>query len=244
MKWPAKEESEVRPYGVNWVARLGTATIVTSVFAVTVGTVVIDSQADTDTTSTCIISGGKNGECAELTCTITTSDSFTYEVTIELPVRAFGELDNAASTATKREVIDMAAETCGLPGYSFTASPLELASWMRRLDSLMSRWAASGLAIGYNFPAEIGGSDADDPVGFPDYAIDAVAGTLAKSIAPGLGKSLSVEASREITESMNALRTATMQCLPRIKFPYGTPRGAGNKGFWRPFIVNAESNCC
>lgn len=244
LKFPAKEESEVRPYGVNWTGRLGSATILTSLFVVTAGTIIIDSQSDTDTTSNCVISGGKNGECAGLTCTVTTSDGFTYEESIELPIRSFDELDNAASTSTKRTLIDMAAETCGLPGFSFTASALEITSWLRRLDTLMSRWAASGLAIGYNFPASVGASDPDDVSGIPDYAIDAVAGTLAKSIAPSLGKTLSREAMMEITESMTALRNARSKCIPTLKYPYGTVRGAGSKRFWMPFIVNVSDDCC
>jgi hypothetical protein len=247
LKWPAKEESEVRPYGIDWAARLGTATILTSVFAVTVGTVVINSQTNTTKQSTCVISGGKNGECANLTCKVTTSDGYTYEETVELPVRALDDLDNASSTTTKRQLIDMAAEICGLPGYSFTASPTEISSWLRRLDTMMNNWAVSGLAVGYNFPVSVGASDPDDASGIPDYAVDAAAGGLANSIAPGLGKTISREARVLNTMAMTALRTAKTQCIPVMKFPHGTPRGAGSKSFglWQPFIVNAvDEGCC
>jgi hypothetical protein len=64
---------------------------------------------------------------------------------------------------------------------------------------------------------------------------------LARELAPGLGKSLSPDFQRNTAQAWNAA-IAFVVNVPIAKFPRSTPKGSGNKGYWRPFI-NEASGC-
>lgn len=240
IEWPAKEESEVRPYGLNWTARIAPATIVTSSLIVVEGNISIDSQAFNATTVTCIISGGTNGCPAILINTITTSDGDTWEEEITLLIMSSACIVSAPSTASKRTIIQMAYEKAGQPGYEFEATPEEVASAVRSLDALMSQWTIQGISINYNFPAVLGTSDPDEESGIPDWAVLAAVNALSYEEAPGMGKTMTPEARGSLARGLTALRAATLN-VPQMRLPRGTPSGAGNKPWstWQPYIVEA-----
>jgi hypothetical protein len=140
------------------------------------------------------------------------------------------------SSATKADLLDLVFEECGRAGYEFDRTPGEDASALRRLDAMMAQWAAEGIGIGYNFPAVFGRGQPSDPAGIPDAAIDTVASWAAFRIAPGMGKSLSIESRKAMADGKAFLRAETSE-IPWMLFPRTTARGIGNKprGVWYPF---------
>lgn len=241
--WEAKDAADVRPYGINWAPMLADGDTIVSASLTLVYGAQIDSQSNDDTTTMAVISGGVNGKPAKFTAQLVTTDGNTFNETIFLPIMSSACQNYMPSTATKRDLFEMAFEECGLPGYSFTAQPNEIASALRRLDATMRELEVRGIRIGYNFPPEVGASDPDDPALIPDYAITGVAGQLALKIAPGLGKTLSPEQKRGAGQSFVAMQAAS-SVVPELRMPRTTPWGSGNKpyGTWYPYVANA--NCC
>lgn len=241
--WQAKDAADVRPYGINWAPMLADGDTLATATLTLVQGAVIDSQSNEDTKTIAMISGGVNGRSAKFTALLTTTDGFTFEETIFLPIISSACSTYMPSTATKRDLFEMAFEECGLPGYSFTAQPNEISSALRRLDSTMRELEVQGVRIGYNFPAEVGASDPDEPALIPDYAINGVAGQLALRIAPGLGKTLSPEQKRGASLGMVAMQAAS-KVVPQVRLPRTTPKGSGNQPYatWYPYI--ADANCC
>lgn len=87
LTWETKDPDEVKDYQVDWSATLDEGdTIGSSNITWLSGTVVIDSQAKTDTASTCWLSGGTVGETSVFQARITTAGGRTFEQTIVLPV--------------------------------------------------------------------------------------------------------------------------------------------------------------
>lgn len=87
--WEApKDPEEIRDFGVNWAADLGSLTISTSTWSVVSGTVVIDSDTNTNTTTTVRLSGGTLGETCVLTNHVTLSDGQELEQSGKLHIRA------------------------------------------------------------------------------------------------------------------------------------------------------------
>lgn len=247
LKWPPKDEDEVRPYGVNWGPLLTSIsdTIDTSVLAVVSGGVVIDAQANDTTTMSCTISGGTNGTWATLTNTITTVTSGdTYEQTIYLLVQDSACILSVPSTATKLQIVQMAYEEAGQAGYEFDNSPEELASGLRKLDSLMGEWLNEGIDLHYNFPDAFGQGNLSDPAGIPDSCINGAAAWLGFRIMPGQGKAAGQPTIVALTMAKNAIRQATVR-KPTMQFARNTPRGIGNKpwSIWSPYAYPVSSGC-
>jgi hypothetical protein len=246
LTWPAKQQTETRTYGVDWSSRLNGAFISSVLFTVINGSVAIVAQSFTNTIASATVSGGINGECAELLCHIVDSNGIKYDAPITLAIRDWGDLGDQASTTTKRQIIEMAFEECGLPGYSFDASADEMSSAIRRLDALMAIDEISGMRLGYNFPAGIGKSDPDNMTGIPDYAVLAIAGQLASRIAPGLGKKLSQDQVRAFGQSFTNLQAKSL-CIKEVLWPSGTPSGAGNKSTLASSYMRNDADiveCC
>ncbi len=241
--WPARPPAGPGlDYEVDWLSWLDGDIISTSVFAFANdaqnvpidGGCTIDSQSNTDTTSTVWISGGTAGLTAELLCTITTQAGRTTDVAIFLPV-----VDPALaqpSTATKGTLVNMALEEIGLAPYEFDFSAQEQASALRRLDALMIEWETEGLALNYNYPPAIGQSQPTDAAGIDDRAVNAAIQQLALRLAPAIGKTISSESKLAYSQSLNALR-AMYAVIPSRCLQRGTPIGIGNKPWsvWRPF---------
>lgn len=231
LKWPPKDASETRPYGVNWGPLLASIsdTIATSVLTVVSGGVGIAAQSHDDTTMSCTISGGTNGTWAKLTNTITTVTSGdTYEQTIFLLVEDSACIVSVPSTSTKLQIVEMAYEEAGQAGYEFDNGPDELASGLRKLDALMGEWLNEGIDLHYNFPPAFGQGDLNDPTGIPDNCINGAAAWLGFRIMPGQGKAAGQPTLVALTMAKNAIRKATVR-TPTMQFARNTPLGSGNK---------------
>ncbi len=227
VSWSSKHETETRTYGIDWSARIGLNTIATIGFEVTQGTVVLTGQSFLNKVASVVVSGGVEGECAEILCRMTDSLGTEYITSVMLSIRDWDDLDNEASTSSKRQIVEMAFEWIGLPGYTFDASADEMASALRRLDTLMATDQIAGLRLNYNFPAGIGKSDPDEPSGIPDYAVLGISGQLAILVSPGIGKTISREALAGFSTSLRDLRAKAI-CVPQMTWAGGTPSGAGN----------------
>lgn len=241
--WQQKDAADVRSYGIDWAPMLADGDTIASATLTLVQGAVIASQSNDDTKTIAVISGGVNGRSAKFTAQLVTADGNTFNETIYLPIISSACQSYMPSTATKRDLVEMAFEECGLPGYSFTAQPNEIASALRRLDALMRELEVQGVRIGYNFPSAVGASDPDDPSLIPDYAINGVAGQLALRFAPGLGKTLSPEQKRAASLGMIAMQAAS-KVVPQVRLPRTTPKGSGNQPYatWYPYI--SDANCC
>lgn len=237
--WPPKDENEVLPYGVNWAPLLGTDTIVTSTLVVEAGTAFIDSQAHDDTSMSCMISGGSNGNWTWFTNTITTAAGETHERSICLLVENSACIAANPSTSTKRQIVEMGYEEAAQAGYEFNVTPEELFSALRKLDALMGEWKISSINLNYNFPVEFGGGDLDDPSGIPDSCINGVAAWLGYRIMPAQGKQAGQGTLAALSVAKMAIRATTAR-IPEMRLQNRTPIGAGNKPWstWQPFSYN------
>lgn len=140
---------------------------------------------------------------------------------------------------TKGEIIELAFELCGLPGYEFGREPEEVNAALRHLNAQMKRWPWT--MVTYEQPT-YGQGAGEDPSGVPDDAVDAVAGELAKRLASIHGKALSDEAKSSIKQAYDVfLATYAPANVPTMKYPNKTPRGMGNRswGFDAPFITES-----
>ena len=139
---------------------------------------------------------------------------------------------------TKRQFIEDAFTEIGLADYVFNLTAQELASALRRLDSMMAEWYERGILLGYPLPTSPQESDLDEQTGVPDRANEAIIVNLACKLAPSYGKQV-------MPATMTAARAALNTLLVRaaqpgvMQFPTQTPAGGGNKywgQFWGPFL--------
>lgn len=87
--WPAKDPNEVLDYKMDWTARLLTGeTITTSTFTVVTGTVTLSNPGNAAGITTTWVSGGADGETAEVLNRIVTSQGRTYDETAKLKIRS------------------------------------------------------------------------------------------------------------------------------------------------------------
>jgi hypothetical protein len=222
-------------YVIPWAHQIGDDWIESFTLTVDSGTVIIDSRENSSQNIVAVISGGADGETAELTAEIVTKGGQTLSRPITLLITA-GVSSVTPSTATKRTIVTMAFEEMTLAGYEFDAPPEEQFSALRRLDALMAEWAVSSLDVGYSFPAQMGGGDLDDESGVPDVALNAIAISLAERLMPTIGKTKSPETRVAQARAMNALR-AYCATIPERSLANRTPLGSGNKPWstWQPF---------
>lgn len=204
----------------------------------TAGTVTIASSENLGLVIAATIAGGVDGETATLHCQVVTYGGQTLNRDLSLLVSS-SAVAVTPETTTKRTILDMAFEECGLADYEFNTTNEEKSSALRKLDALMALWAGPGmnLDLGYNFPAVIGGGNYTDPAGVPDSTLEAVSAHLAARIAPSLGKTLSPETKTALNRSLNALR-AQYAVIPERALPTRTIVGAGQKprAVWAPFL--------
>lgn len=241
VSWAAKDPSEVRNYSYSWLGRLNGAEIDTATFTLVprTSTVNISNVAFTANSISATISGGQDCEFAQFLSTVTTTGGETLEEAITLIIANSLFLNAGPSTSTKRQIVEMAYEECALAGYEFNVTPEELFTGLRRLDAMMAQWTAEGMGLNYNAPATFGGGDLEDYTGIPDAAITGVAITLAKAIAPYMGKAMSAESRSRLASAMDTIRAVTAAAnMKTVPYKYGTIRGAGQK-IWNypsPFL--------
>lgn len=232
-----KRPAEATRYVFDWSHQLGDDTIQSYTLAVTSGSVTIQAQDFTPQNVWAILAGGTNGQTSALLLTVNTVAGQVLQRDLSLLVSSTA-IGIFPSTTTKGQLQDMAFEEIGLAGYAFDATAEEQASGLRRLDSLMARWAGPGmhLDVGYNFPTAVGNSNRADVSGVPDMCLDAVVVELALATAPGIGKTLSLETRVRYQQSMTATRAA-FAIIPERSLPFSAPRGAGNKprSSWWPY---------
>lgn len=233
-----KRPTEAVKYTFDWSHQLGDDSIANYLLTVTSGSVTVNSSSNSASAVVAILAGGTDGQTSALTLKIITADGQTLFRDLSLLVSSTA-VSIFPSTTTKQQVCEMAFEEIGLAGYEFDATAEEQASALRRLDTLMAQWAGPGmnLDIGYASPTKIGLSNYTDISGVPDMALDAVVITLAQSIMPAIGKTMSNETRVRKQESLNAIRAA-MATIPNRSLPSSTGRGAGAKpgSTWRPYV--------
>lgn len=141
----------------------------------------------------------------------------------------------------KRDIVQLAFEECGQAGYEFELTPEEYGSALRRLNAMMYEWAdrkGYGIDLGYNFPNPGTNGNGEDESGIPNGTIAVVSSYLARRIAPGIGKTMGVEATAALAASFSLLRSG-YATIPVMQLARQTPRGAGNKRAWAgtPFFT-------
>lgn len=241
--WQPKDAADTRIYGIDWSPALVDGDTVSSVtFVRYAGTANFTDQTEDGNFTYVTVSGGNNGQGTKFTASmVTTGGKGPFNQVIWLPVVSAGCMEYEPSSTTKRTVVEMAYEDCGLPGYEFASSPEELFSGIRRLDGMMREWPC-GQKLGYNFPTAVGQSDPEDPTLVPDWALMAMVGKLAQKLAPGLGKTLSNEQKAAAASSYSIMLGRIP--IPQVRLPRTTPRGSGNRWMspWYPYVLPAT--CC
>lgn len=146
---------------------------------------------------------------------------------------------------TKLDLINQAFEKFGLASYVFDLSPEQLQSAMRLMDTMIARWSAEGLRLGYPLPSGPNTGSQNDDSGLSDMAVEAVITNLALRLAPTVGKETPMALRVEAKEAYNAL-LALSAPPPRMRLPGTMPLGAGNKpwrgGFNRQFVVDEDDD--
>jgi hypothetical protein len=184
LRWPdSKDPSETDIYTVNWLDRLGGETISTSSFAVALGTVTITGQSHTTTAANVTLSGGADGEQAQITNTIVTSGARTLEETIILWILD-SSLRNLTSY-TKGDLVLMALGELGIANYEFDIEAEEDIRALNKLDGMMAELTYGLTETGYIYPAASGSSAIADPPGIDASIVEAVVANLAIKLAPG-----------------------------------------------------------
>lgn len=128
-----------------------------------------------------------------------------------------------ADGPTNRYLIERAYGECGISDPDSD----DIAKGLRKLEAMAKAWPFN--AIGY-----VGGGLPEDASGIADEYEDAVVGTLAKRLAPDLGKTLSAEQKSNQRQALADLKAAAVT-LPTRYLGADTVSGAGNRRF-SPFI--------
>jgi hypothetical protein len=235
MLWRPKAPADTVAYSVPWA--IADDTIASFALTVVAGTVTIAASSHDDTNVYATIAGGADGETASFACQIVTMGGQTLSRPVTLFVSSVALF--TPSTSIKRQIIEMAYEEIGLPGYTWDHSPEEIASGLRQLDALMLEWQANSIDLGYNQPAAFGQGDPDDASMIPDFAIQCAVGYLAFRLSPKQGKTAMSQSLGALAISMRAIRAKTA-VVPQMAYPSTTPRGSGNKwysNFWPYFAA-------
>lgn len=136
---------------------------------------------------------------------------------------------------TKGDIVREAYAEIALAGWVYDLDPEEIATALRRLDTLMATWQSQGLRLGYNLNADPLGSDEADASGLPLEAVEAVYMALAVRIAAGKGKALSGSTKSTAKAAYDALVSRQAGAdIQQQQFRSGSPRGAGNKPWRNP----------
>lgn len=141
---------------------------------------------------------------------------------------------------TKLQFITKAYEKIGFASYIYDIQPEQLDSAMLDLNSMMAAWDALGIRIGYPLPSDAQSGSINDPTGVPDSASLAIYLNLGIILAPGVGKTVSIEHKTIAKNAYDALVSyAASQNVQSVQMPKSMPRGAGQKP-WRvnqPFVT-------
>lgn len=138
----------------------------------------------------------------------------------------------------KRQIIELAFGDIGSAGYEFGRTPEEVSDALLRLNAMMREYPFS--TLGYVQPT-YGTGTPDELSGIPDQWLNVVALSLAERIAPTMGATLSAEARKRLSTGM-ALLNASAATIPTMPIAANTPRGAGARSAFGPFIVESADD--
>lgn len=139
---------------------------------------------------------------------------------------------------TRGDIIEISFGDIGTAGYEFGRTPEEVTDALRRLLAMMAEYPFS--TLGYIQPAYGEGSP-NELSGIPSESLNVVALSLAERIAPMMGASLSTEAKKRLTTGM-ALLNASAATIPTMPIAANTPRGAGARWGFSPFITESADD--
>lgn len=83
-----KDPQEIRDFGIDWLPDLGIKTIVSSVWTLVTGTVVLEANSFTTTKTIVRLSGGVDKENASLLNHIVLSSGEELELTVKVKIRS------------------------------------------------------------------------------------------------------------------------------------------------------------
>ncbi len=131
---------------------------------------------------------------------------------------------------SKRQFITEALTEIGLGESVHDATPEELTSALRRMDSMMAEWNSKGIRLAYPLFDNPADSELDGSTGVPDSANNAIITNLAIQIAPSYGKIVSrdtkVAAKKGYT---NVARSSGVTSPLQKQLPDTMPISAGAK---------------
>lgn len=109
LTWPSRDPDEILDYQVDWTARLAGDTIATSTISLTAASgLTIDSQSNTTSSATVILSGGTLGQVAKLLNRVTTAGGRTMDEEITLLIDAL-TVEDGSGLASADSYISLAA---------------------------------------------------------------------------------------------------------------------------------------
>lgn len=138
----------------------------------------------------------------------------------------------------KRQIVELAFGEIGSAGYEFGRTPEEVNDALLRLNAMMREHPFS--TLDYAQPTYGVGSP-DELSGVPDEYLNVVASKLALRLCPAMGATLSPEARGNLTSSM-ALLNAAAATIPTMPIAAQTPRGAGARWGFGPFIAESADD--
>ena len=138
----------------------------------------------------------------------------------------------------KRQIVELAFGDIGSAGYEFGLTPEEVNDALLRLNALMREYPFS--TLGYVQPSYGVGSP-DEMSGIGDEWLNVVAAKLALRICPMMGATMSPEAKGNLAASM-ALLNASAATIPTMPIAAQTPRGAGARSAFGPFITETSED--
>lgn len=142
---------------------------------------------------------------------------------------------------TKRQLITEAYTEIGMANYVFDLEPEQLESACRRMDSMVSSWAAIGVNIAYPLSSGPDATDIDGSVAAPDYCNLAIYLNLALLIAPTVGKMVSADTRKNARDAYLNLLKVNLALPAEMQLPTTMPQGAGTKSWMTngPFVPPA-----
>jgi hypothetical protein len=138
----------------------------------------------------------------------------------------------------KRQIVELAFGEIGSAGYEFGRTPEEVNDALLRLNAMMREHPFS--TLDYAQPTYGVGSP-DELSGIPDEYLNVVASKLALRLCPAMGATLSPEARGNLASSM-ALLNAAAATIPTMPIAAQTPRGAGARWGFGPFIAESADD--
>jgi hypothetical protein len=139
---------------------------------------------------------------------------------------------------TKRQIVELAFGDIGSAGYEFGRTPEEVTDALLRMNALMLEYPFS--ALSYNQPSYGAGSP-DELSGIPNQWFSVVSLSLAERLCGTMGATLAPEARKRLTTGM-ALLHAAVAIIPTMPLAAQTPRGAGARWGFGPFIAETADD--